>query len=276
MTIFHYTKTECAALILERLELRLSLPNEFNDPFEFLPLIDPKALTRDRFVRMAMTEDAFEDWWDNPKAVRISGDKNWWRDWYFKNPDKVVDELFPHAAFVADDMRKQFSDITSAAWAVGCFSKTEKSILMWSHYANQHRGVVIGFNTAVEPFTKSDQLVVLEVNYDPKRVLYPYPESNEDFERVFHAIAQGKHMDWSYEQEVRVLAVPGALREYRFLKLQTSAVESVIFGCKCPESDRKQVLRILDTDAFKHVKRYETRMSDTDYRIEPVERARNT
>jgi hypothetical protein len=71
------------------------------------------------------------------------------------------------------------------------------------------------------------------------------------------------------------MAVRGALREYRFLKLQNAVVESVIFGCKCPEADRKQILKILDTDGFKHVKTYETTMSDADYRIEMVERARN-
>lgn len=45
---------------------------------------------------------------------------------------------------IANRLAKQFIDEISQLVGIVCFSRHSKSILMWSHYANAHRGFVIG------------------------------------------------------------------------------------------------------------------------------------
>ncbi len=78
----------------------------------------------------------------------------------------------------------------------GCFSlsATPTNILMWSHYAQNHEGYVIGFDADHEYFGES----VSPVAYSSVR------PSHDPFERRHSgAIFYTKSSDWSYEQEYR-------------------------------------------------------------------------
>src|ERR1700735_183711 len=82
----------------------------------------------------------------------------------------------------------------SARFGVLCFTENWKDILQWSHYADRHRGICLGFDVAGEPgkFGK--------VTYVDKKDL---PPETPDQGLVWHALTT-KLKIWEYEREWRV------------------------------------------------------------------------
>lgn len=91
------------------------------------------------------------------------------------------------------------------------------NLLMWSHYANEHKGVVVGINCTEGPFDFSDvnflhdtpaTKVPLPVNYSRRRPNHNIREDciydlNE--QSFFRQIALTKSDDWIYEKEYRYI-----------------------------------------------------------------------
>jgi len=80
------------------------------------------------------------------------------------------------------------------------FCETWSEPLLWSHYADNHRGLALGFDLK--------DRVGFPVKYTDKRVQLPPGVGNvyrfgED-SNFDHSIKVTKHDAWSYEQEVRV------------------------------------------------------------------------
>ena len=104
-----------------------------------------------------------------------------------------------------------------------CLSENSKSILMWSHYAQQHEGFCIeyDFNKAIESNFPTDRLAkvfysdsmpklnvqslvqAIRRKYDPKYVKDPNI-TNLTFETCLEAIIT-KNTVWQYEEEWRII-----------------------------------------------------------------------
>lgn len=89
---------------------------------------------------------------------------------------------------------------------IACFSATVTDIMMWSHYADGHRGFCLEFDTSVPPFNKA-----LEVHYvdappvlNPVDVLVDGPSDDPDND-LLRAFVLTKARCWSYEQEWRLM-----------------------------------------------------------------------
>lgn len=90
-----------------------------------------------------------------------------------------------------------------------CFSKTFYSPIMWSHYAERHKGICLGFEVRDVPLT--------EIRYIPKRLrgeITANPRSSRYEQRLMLDITRCKHVEWRYEKEVRLTArLEGMTRE---------------------------------------------------------------
>jgi hypothetical protein len=72
-----------------------------------------------------------------------------------------------------------------------CFSKTWDNPVLWSHYADRHRGIALGFDINPE--------MVKAVDYKKRRP--PFRGADES---SIHTLLYTKHRDWHYEKELRV------------------------------------------------------------------------
>jgi hypothetical protein len=95
---------------------------------------------------------------------------------------------------------KTRKDIDSK-YGVICFSKSWSSPVLWSHYAEKHRGVCLGFDI-------SDGSVI-NVEYNGKRLIenirYDFSKGRLNEKFMIRLLAT-KYKDWEYEDEVRVFA----------------------------------------------------------------------
>lgn len=101
---------------------------------------------------------------------------------------------------------------------------------MWSHYADRHRGMVIGFDD--EAFGD-----IHEVDYSPHRMEYQ-PIFTADEPAKIIAVLKRKSSVWEPEGEFRLL-VPWDLctevHGLHFLHFRAEDVREIILGCKADE-----------------------------------------
>jgi hypothetical protein len=131
--------------------------------------------------------------------------------------------------------------------AIFCASRTPTNLLMWAHYAEQHRGAVLGFLpdvardsmlTQIEPVAYSDRRPSLLDDYD--LLTRPTPESAAAANRRLYLT---KSSEWSYERELR-LFIPGDIppgQAATFKHFYATELVEVYLGCRMSRESREKV-----------------------------------
>jgi hypothetical protein len=134
-------------------------------------------------------------------------------------------------------MNKKFRD-DRKKWGVFCMCESPKNILMWSHYADRHRGFCIQF--ARSPKNKLGNIEMTRpVSYGCE---YPSPDpyTENGMERIYDELFFTKAKGWEYEKEWRMLNEKGDIE----LPIPGD-ISSIIFGLNMPEPQRKTIKNIL-------------------------------
>lgn len=155
-----------------------------------------------------------------------------------------------------DSLESAYQEIIEMLKNVGIYSLStdEKNEVLWSLYANGHKGFVIGyeleellkdfnFNTVV-PLVNQ---VKVKYNSAPNGMLQfkdlPYNGFN-----LSNSIGT-KSKSWENEKEVRLIFEQNGLNEYNY-----RAVSRIIFGLRSSESDINKTMKILAGRNYKYQK----------------------
>jgi hypothetical protein len=156
--LFKYVKLCTALTILKNKTLRWSAPDLFNDPFEFKSpleiLFEWDDLKEPVLERLSTIVTQLEDpilVSGNPVAPIIAEARKLYRG---KDP-AVVRSLIevPFQELIKTWKKIWNSDIwleMKQDYRVLCVSSVHDDILMWSHYAEEHRGAVLEFRPIIE------------------------------------------------------------------------------------------------------------------------------
>jgi len=207
-------------------ELYFSRPDQFNDPFDF----------KTRFTFSNCKTDDVKLYFDNSTKEHRPDLTDTEREEvvkYFVDQYKKGNTDFPQK--MEDLMDNKLPEMTKAL-KVLCLSKVYYDILMWSHYANGHRGIVLQF----------DKSTLKKQFYGCKKVVY-YPtfptlrDFNKRQEELF-ILSKSKH--WGYEGEWRIIEpvkgeeINDAGKVYSF---GNNALTGVILGCEISNEDVSRV-----------------------------------
>lgn len=118
---------------------------------------------------------------------------------------------------------------------IKCFTPYPDNLLMWSHYADSHKGICIEFDVLEDP----------EFFIFPIKVKYEKEYPKIDFTNVAETVKiySTKSIEWSYEEEIRVMKLKTGLHD-----IKPSAIRSIIIGCKTPQSDIDKIIDILSSE----------------------------
>ncbi|MBU2060321.1 MAG: DUF2971 domain-containing protein [Bacteroidetes bacterium] len=129
-------------------------------------------------------------------------------------------------------IKENFSNI-----GICCFSRNINSILMWSHYAENHKGFCLEFYSN----RKREGINPLDVNYVDIFLKASYYENKND--AVFHMIFT-KAQQWEYEEELRSINshfTDTTSRKVPFLK---EDIKAIYLGVKIEDKIKKEILAI--------------------------------
>lgn len=145
-----------------------------------------------------------------------------------------------------------------------CFSQIRDSILMWSHYADSHKGVCLGFERNSDPDNGLGNYgVCIPVVYRSDNSLQSFRPLELDH-KATSKILTTKSLAWSYEHEWRLISKPDSPEiDY------PAPLREVIFGLWTTNDDQTRIKSLLgDSVAY-----FKTTMSERYYvlNVEPIE-----
>jgi hypothetical protein len=121
-----------------------------------------------------------------------------------------------------------------------CFSEINDSILMWSHYADSHKGVCLGFERTADPDNGLGNYgVSIPVVYRDDNALQSFQPLELD-QKATSKILTTKSLVWCYEKEWRLISRPEAPEmDY------PAPLREVIFGLWTTNDDQQRVKSLL-------------------------------
>ena len=125
---------------------------------------------------------------------------------------------------------------------IACLAESPTDLLMWSHYANGHRGFCMEFDTTVDPFAIAEPVIYSErfPMLNLARALLSEGDATE-FSAVLDAMLLTKAKCWEYEREWRILnAAQNFARGY-----PAESLKAVYCGAAMSDADFETVTRIL-------------------------------
>ena len=215
--------------IFIRSRLYLSSPRHFNDPFDMAADIVAKGKLEDLHAMIDSSEAFSCHDKERMRAEATTFVKSHGIKGYFERY-KVPN---------------QFSELLDSS-GVASFSSSKhkernsgpRNILMWSHYAESHRGLCFQFEIAREPLFLRE---LVRVEYEPR-----YPEVNwlsaDSGDQLIRAL-RNKAPCWSYEHEWRFILRKCA---NTYLPFGPEALTAVILGCEISATKENLVKRLVD------------------------------
>jgi hypothetical protein len=186
----------------------------------------------------------------------------------------VLNAVWEHHPFPEEE-KKQYKKIIEKQLkntGICSFSKTRKNQLMWSHYADEHKGICIGFKEHLLRPTGTN-IYPIDVTYqadypfagiiDRFKFLEQYPSENNNRSiagDIFYSVLGTKYSHWKYEKERRLI-----FQKSQAIEFPEKAVNSITFGLRMAERDKLTLRKLLSGKEWKHVKWFQAEKSKTKY-----------
>jgi hypothetical protein len=158
---------------------------------------------------------------------------------------KYLTDEKPNKRFVSDFIESGLSIREQIRVKVGvtCFSKHVDEILLWSHYADMHKGFCLEFDTGVPIMEGQQKTELYEVKY-PKSNSYRRIDILDILHKpdVLEVLLTTKSYQWYYEKEWRIFRNDGGGKPYPF---NSEALTGVYFGYKMPQEDKDVIASVL-------------------------------
>lgn len=159
----------------------------------------------------------------------------------------MLDAVWKHYPLPLDMRIKYERYLKQSLQQVGIcsFSKARKNQLMWSHYADEHKGICIGFKEeylkkAGVSFWKQMwniriiiPLMILLNVFIILRIMNALTEFDNICGDILLSILTTKYTSWKYERERRLI-----VENFGARKFEPLAVNSIAFGLRMKERDK--------------------------------------
>ncbi len=210
--LYKYVPLETAKIIIESGQFKFSSRTEFNDPFDCNLL---KKLSFDLSDLQAHIDESDElSHLNSPDAMNILSEE--------KNDLGIA---------IGEAMQGNMDQL-----GILCLSRNKDNILMWSHYAAGHTGLVFELDVTEDmdffflPFGSP-----IDIRYQSGYDIVNYAR---DKKRAIVNNLMIKSIFWSYEEETRILR-----EKHNTYPIKKSAISAVYFGC---EMDKRKILETID------------------------------
>jgi hypothetical protein len=311
MPLYKYVTAERIDVLQNEL-IRFTQPGALNDPWDMRPYVE-KLITDNDLERIAtpltqQSDDQLIDYVseiiENISKTHNLGDKS------LEEIKQVVIEanrefpgelrqLYEGVFGQALETMKQFVpealDLIPEAIdkAAGVLSLTENPAhpLMWSHYANNHSGLILAFDETHQ-FFKSPRYDEPDDMGSPRRVKYSSQRptfnplvdlsiidnmTDQDAIRWMDGMFFTKSQEWEYESEWRMIkglkkankVVQTPNGNVYLFSIPSECIVSVVLGQRMLLETRRQVIQFITTDKrYAHVTVFEARPSANEFTIE--------
>ena len=200
------------------------------------------------------------------------------------SPSTFNDPFDCHMAFPGasrQDLATRSRDIVDTIWRVGSLAESPCNRLMWSHYADNHRGLCIEYDfSAFDPFSAG--VIFAPVIYSPKRPQVPEKLLNDvatdqldrqDY-RFLTSTLFTKDSGWQYESEWRIVkgVYVGTQASSLHIEFEMPPISAVYFGAATDNSCKGQVAKkeLQELCSQAGIPTFSMRLDKVGYAVRPI------
>lgn len=233
--------------ILTESEIYFASANQFNDPFDSsLPFVYSKNELTDENILAKLIATSSKKHLSQAELIEEAKEK-------MKTTDFREKQFW-------NDAHDRLKDYLISTFGIFSMTKKNSDILMWSHYANSHKGFCIGISKdAIELTTLTQLKNVVYANTFPKRPMFI---SESDANKYILKLITTKSEHWKYENEVRLIS----FRPRYALTMPNEFVREIIFGVSMNEEDKKEIIELRNIK-YPKAKLFQAELDRTKFKI---------
>lgn len=250
---------------LEENRLYFSTPINFNDPYDNLIFANSERIIQEVYSSLV---NGMEDYIG--KLCEQKPDKGAILQLIWSDENKrmqAIDEHLDRVFACLDAIRLSIRKNTK----ILCFSEVYDSMLMWSHYADNHKGFVLVYDkkdlSEAKSYTKKDELTFNKTKLEKVRYVDKQKDMTQaalsyirfnmlpnmgDIElgngkipvRDLREILLEKAKDWSYEKEWRIIARIPSIEIESALHYISCKPRAIIIGSQCRNENVDNICNI--------------------------------
>lgn len=215
------------------------------------------------FASPTSFNDVFEGMFEIEDIERVPNDE-FLRGFYEENlklrPDKIdekINQIHSNPNVFRDDISPFVKELMYTDYGISCFSKKGDNALMWSHYADSHRGICLVFDkNELRKSFMGRRIEMGEVDYkrnSPIRVTMKCEDNSVAFDAE-SSVFFNKMQCWSYEEEVRMFYEDTKKHKRRSVPFSKSCLKAIIFGERTDEDDKNTLVHLIENDSDYNLK----------------------
>jgi len=207
-------------LIGEKASIKLSSAYNLNDPFElkFNLDIDP------------LNDGHKEEYYQNNPCKTNEDFLNW------------QNHAINHDGYGWYAEQQQRNSIAQTI-SLCSFSEENKNNLMWSHYADNHKGICVEYTLELFEYLKKlkNHLVDSKIKYSHEP---PTIKGIETLESKIQKIIFNKQSEWKYEKEYRAVFINE--KETEYVPINKKFIKSVFIGSRTESKIEKEIVTLTE------------------------------
>lgn len=259
-TLYYYLEfSEIAIKMLSSPYIWFSNPKSFNDPFELPEVFEFIWSGEEEWQDFKFAYDSHKNGMDILKGFKDANDA--YLNLKFKNQTALTEIL---------KLKIKALDQTIHKRRVSCFSRHYDNILMWSHYASKHSGIVIGYDYN-KLIRNLPNVVGSDVDYRQHLKKLRIGDYAGDFKSIFKSDyidrkIFNKHPSWAYEQEFRLIS---SSMDDGKLPIDRDCISELYFGCNIDKDIQETLSGIVegqDIGLYCMKKTADTKLIRTEYK----------
>ncbi|KFZ30145.1 hypothetical protein IDSA_11325 [Pseudidiomarina salinarum] len=254
--------------VMRSLSIRFSPLLSLNDPFECLPLVEARS-AKEMLISEVIRD--FEELWEKTDEDEKTDD-----NWVLleKTRENTIANI--ENKFKASNTGSEVVAMLGDNFGILSLSRTEKNILMWSHYAAEGRGFVIGLDENHPFFHQKDARGRIT---KPLPVVYTTVRSTVSPRdaRFYEKFLCEKALEWADEEEERVFRFLENIETRSIGKdqygqsivlthLPKETIQSVFLGYRADTDLMDSVFQAIEQNEIE-CDVYRARICDNEYRI---------
>ena len=253
---------------LKNNKLFYSTPDNFNDPYDTLIYVDydkiAKKIKKELYGNIENYLNIIKEDTNMKEIVEIAVST-----WYSNERDNTIKDFLHYVKNTIQLIQKNLRENTK----VVCFSENYISMLMWSHYADNHKGFAIIYDKRnikkAKNFASNDMIINDEIIL--KKVSYSKYQSNvtdeiEEYVRMYimqavtenfypkveitrkklYKLITEKALYWNYEKEWRIIPKNMGLEKKFNFNYMYIKPKGVIIGSKCSKKNQHILIKICE------------------------------
>ena len=250
--LYKFVDFNGAEKIIENGTLRIKNPINFNDPYDCYPKLINFNNMPNQYIKYLINKQYPDICRSERRKKQLEAIKT--------SKKNLVD-------FIGTDHMKTERNLKG----VTCFSKKKLDFLMWSMYADSHKGLCFGFNLeklyqSLISMNKFDETAILKVKYTnelkPNNYFEDRPKAVVEWLRT-------KSYEWRYEDEIRIVFGPfqESKEKLGFVSFDLSAIEEIYFGCNVTENNEEKIIDKINQKGLKS-NFYKVSLNENKYKLE--------